>query len=363
MPLLFPSTLPRSPFLSFEFSRSFPVGFNRYLRPMTSWSPTPIATLMEAADSSLALRSASSSRHAPAASPAASFLTALEWTYGCSILHFSFPESAYTSTPFGVVFDEDYATTLWTSLRLIRDNVRMSPEIVAFAVAHGIGKPPSLYHFPFTPGANVLRSLFRDLGEAHSHVAVAQRSGQEGLQWLVALCRALEHESLRVGAALPPHTTHLLDYYRCLTWHDEDASANTCRALVPYRAPGQSSSSSAFPTPFSGGGSSYDPADPYLIPFPNMSPYAPPASYAVPASSSLPSNRSELLTLFRSLLGQGGVPGLQGIDTVPLARLVEQMEAMQLAQGEDPMETAPTATTTPSPSPSPPPAPEVIEIL
>ena len=262
---------------------------------------------------------------------AETLLTSLSWVHRASILHLSFPDTCYVTTPLGVVFDRDYGTALWVAIRILKENLEITPDIVAFAQAHGLPNVPKLFSFPFYPGVNVLHSLFRDLNEAHELVGMAQRAGQETLEWLVALCRALEHESLRAGNALPPHTSHLLDYYRCLEWRNDDAASNACRALVPYR-PGPPPPSPSFPTPFSGSGAAYHPSDPYLLPYPNGSAPFPTAAPVSSAPSGPAGTHAELLRLYRSLLGQEGVSGL---DTAQLAASAAQLAAEEAARPTD----------------------------
>ena len=89
---------------------------------------------------------------------------------------------------------------------------------------------------------------------------------------------------------------------------------------MPYR-PGPPPSSPSFPTPFSGSGASYNPADPYLLPYPNGSAPFPTAAPA-PSVSGPAGTHAELLRLYRSLLGQEGVSGL---DTSQLAASAAQL--------------------------------------
>lgn len=281
---------------------------------------------------------ASYSRNPPAQLPAAAraaaqaYLTVTDWAAQCHPFAYQFGDTAYNATPFGCKFDGDYSTTLWTSIRMLVRDISISPDVIRFALEHGLRQPPPIFRFPFVDRVNILDSLFRDVSEAREFVTLVQHSGREALDWVVTLCRFLEQESVRAGAALPEGHNSLLSYYHSLTWRDDDAAANSCRAVVPYTPPPPPPAAGATPgdSPmvYSGGAGAYSPLRPQVLPFPNRAlPVSAPVSAAtVVLPAAAPATTSDLRRLFRALLGQEGVAGLKGVDTQSVQELLSQLD-------------------------------------
>ena len=271
---------------------------------------------------------------------AEAFWNVLNWMAGLHIFAASFPESNYHITPFGCRFDRDFACTLWTTLRLLTRDITVSPDIIQFALTHGLRQPPPIFRFPFITEINILDILFPSYAEARDFVHLVQKTGREALEWVVQLCQVMERESVRAGASLPPTHQGFLTYYRTLTWRDDNDAPNPCRAMVPYQPPPPSGPSES-PMVCSGGAGAYSPLQPFVLPSPNTPlPVAGPSmsssavsSPVAPGPAAAPDTSADLCRLFRTLLGQegAGLPGLhrlQGLDhTATVQELLKQLAA------------------------------------
>ena len=172
------------------------------------------------------------------------------------ILHYEFPTEAFYVSPLGVIVNEELATTLWVSIKLIVQNVNLNADVIRFCTNHGLAPVPEIFTFPFHHGVNMLRVVHTTLPAARRQVALTQAAGRRALQWLIDLCRTIETDSVLTNPQLASHYYGLIDFYRCITTPSANAADNPCRALVPYHPPP--------PPPVPGNSVPYSPSQPQL---------------------------------------------------------------------------------------------------